>query len=110
MGSFAWNAEENTWTENMAHAIDTIKREKVNNGNVVDYIMKYEGGNMPVRDYLELMGYMVRTGKAWQLQGSIYGRPAHDLIEQGHISKSGKINWKKVKADGVDVDQMLYDE
>jgi hypothetical protein len=69
---------------------------EINQGNLVDYIMDYEGGSISKENYLRLFSYLIRTGQAWSLQGSIYGRPAHDLIESGVISKGGKINWDKV--------------
>lgn len=53
--------------------------------------MAYEGGNISSKAYLELMSYLVKTGQAWQLQGSLYGRPAQSLIEQGYLDKKGKI-------------------
>ena len=72
------------------------KVREINQGNFVNYIMAYEEGNISKEDYLRLFSYLIRTGQAWSLQGSIYGRPAHDLIESGVISKDGKINWDKV--------------
>jgi hypothetical protein len=69
---------------------------EVTQGNLVDYIIRYEGGEISDEDYLKLFSYLIKTGQAWSLQGSIYGRPAHDLIESGVIGKDGKINWDKV--------------
>jgi hypothetical protein len=71
--------------------------ETVTAGNLVDYITRYEEGTISREDYLRLFSYLIRTGQAWGFQGSIYGRPVHDLIESGVIDKKGKINWKKVE-------------
>ena len=73
-----------------------VTEGEVNQHNLVDYIVKYEEGEISDEDYLKLFSYLIKTGQAWSLQGSIYGRPAHDLIESGVISKTGKIDWDKV--------------
>lgn len=64
---------------------------KINSVNLVEYIMSYEEGTISKNDYLEMMSYLVKTGQAWQLQGSIYGRPAQSLIENGYLDRKGKI-------------------
>lgn len=70
---------------------------KVNAGNLVNFIMEYESGNISDKNYLEMFSYLIKTGQAWSLQGSLYGRPARDLIVSGVIDKSGKIDWEKVE-------------
>jgi len=70
-------------------------RNPVNERNVVDYIMEYEGGDISEKDYLYLMAYMIKTGRAWTFQGSLYGRPAKELIDAGIISREGRIDWDK---------------
>jgi len=77
--------------------------------NLVDSIMAYEGGNMTIREFLELFGYLIKTGQAWRLQG-MYGRQAHRLIQIGDISKTGEVQWSKVKKKGINLDAMLYNE
>jgi hypothetical protein len=72
------------------------KEYEVTADNLIDYIMRYEDGRISEGDYLKLFSYLIKTGQAWSLQGSLYGRPAHDLIESGVISKTGKIDWDKV--------------
>ena len=57
----------------------------------LDLILAYEGGDISGEDYLKLFSNLIETGLAWELQGSIYGRPARDLIEGGLITKEGKI-------------------
>ena len=59
--------------------------------DVVGLIMDYESGELSADKTLELFGELIRSGMAWQLQGSIYGRPAQALIDGGYISKDGKI-------------------
>ncbi len=67
------------------------KAKSLSHRNSVGYIMEYESGELSGEDALVLFAYLIRTGFAWQLQGSIYGRPAKSLIEQGIISPQGKI-------------------
>jgi hypothetical protein len=65
---------------------------KVNERNLVNYILAYEVGELDANKVLELFAYLVKTGLAWQLQGH-YGLIANALIEQGVITKDGKIDW-----------------
>jgi hypothetical protein len=46
-------------------------------------------------DVLESWALLIETGDCWKLQG-FYGRQATHLINQGVISKEGKINWEAV--------------
>lgn len=64
---------------------------RVTDKNLVDYILGYEEGRLSPQEILELFSYLIRTGKAWSLQGSIYGRPAKRLIDAGYIDKKGRI-------------------
>ena len=59
--------------------------------DLIDKIIMYESGELKAEDTLKLFAELIKTGQAWTLQGSIYGRPARALIEQGYISKKGKI-------------------
>jgi hypothetical protein len=70
---------------------------KVTDKNLVDYIMDYESGELDEDGILELFSHLISTGKAWQLQGSIYGRPAMEFIKSGIIDKQGKIHREKLK-------------
>jgi len=56
----------------------------------IDMIIAYENGELPAEDTLKLFAELVRTGQAYSLQGH-YGRVATQLIEEGYISKEGKI-------------------
>ena len=60
---------------------------KVNQKNLTDYIMDYEGGEISEEDMLDLFQYLVDSGMAWTLQGH-YGRTAASLIEAGLIHES----------------------
>jgi hypothetical protein len=64
-----------------------MKKNKI---NLVDMVIDYESGELKAEDTLVLFAELVRTGQAWTLQGS-YGRMAESLIQQGYISKSGKV-------------------
>lgn len=56
----------------------------------LDYIIAYEQGELRGQKVLELFSHLIKTGRAWSLQGS-YGRMAGRLIDEGYISKQGKI-------------------
>ena len=56
----------------------------------VNKIMAFENGEMDFDEMVEFFAGLVKSGVAWQLQGS-YGRTAADLIEGGHISRSGEV-------------------
>lgn len=47
-------------------------------------LSKYEQGQMTEEQEIKLFQYLVKTGIAWQLQGS-YGRRAAMLIEAGVV-------------------------
>lgn len=82
---------------------------KVTSSNVVDYIMEYEGGNMTIEQMLKFFGYLIKTGRAWSLQG-MYGRNASSLIESGYIDRKGRVQWKNVESDGIDIKAKMYEE
>jgi len=58
--------------------------------NEVDYIIAYEQGELRGDKVIELFSHLIKTGRAWSLQGA-YGRMAGALIDRGYISKQGKI-------------------
>jgi hypothetical protein len=62
----------------------------VDTKNLVDYIIEYEGGELSDSDTLGLFSYLIRTGKAWTLQGH-YGRTAQKCIDSGYIDRQGNI-------------------
>ena len=58
--------------------------------DLLGHIMDYESGNMGDVRTLELFSHLIKTGRAWTLQGH-YGRTAKRLIDGGYISKDGEI-------------------
>jgi hypothetical protein len=57
--------------------------------NITNDIIAYESGELDHDGILDLFAKLIRTGMAWQLQGS-YGRTAANLIENGLIARDGK--------------------
>lgn len=53
-------------------------------------IMAYEAGELDDADTLKLFAGLVKSGMAWQLQGS-YGRTAAAFIHDGYLSRHGAI-------------------
>jgi len=58
--------------------------------DVVGQIMAYEMGELDAAETLELFSELVKSGTAWNLQGS-YGRTAAALIENGLLTPEGEI-------------------
>ena len=58
--------------------------------DLVGNIIAYEGGELNEEATLELFSHLIRSGMAWSLQGH-YGRTAVSLIDNGYLSKEGKI-------------------
>lgn len=50
--------------------------------DVVEYLIRYDEGDLTKDEFIELFQYLIDTGMAWKLQGSI-GRTAAGLIESG---------------------------
>lgn len=59
--------------------------------DLTDYIIRYEEGELPEDETIELFQYLVDTGMAWRLQGS-YGRAAAAMIEAGLINPGHQQN------------------
>jgi len=57
--------------------------------NHVDYIIRYEQGELGAEESIELFQHLVDTGLAWKLQGS-YGRTAEALIDRQLVKARGK--------------------
>lgn len=49
---------------------------------MIDQIMKYEGGELGNQETIDLFQRLIDNGMAWTLQGH-YGRLARDLIDIG---------------------------
>lgn len=58
--------------------------------NLTDRIIDFEMGEMSEDEAIQLFADLVRTGLAWQLQGS-YGRVCARMIELGYISDKGEV-------------------
>ena len=69
---------------------------KVNEKNLVDFIIDYESGQLDDKGILNLFSHLIKSGKAWSMQGS-YGRASRLLIEQGFISEEGNIDESRIK-------------
>jgi len=69
---------------------DNLMKIKKNIGANVDGSMAYENGELNESQTIELFSNLLRTGMAWQLQGS-YGRTAADLINAGVLNAQGEI-------------------
>ena len=57
-----------------------------------------EGENATDKERLQAWAYIIKYGLWKHLQGW-YGRTANNLIENGIISKTGRINWKNMEGD-----------
>lgn len=62
---------------------------------LLDQIIAYEAGELSDLQTLRLFSFLVKSGRAWELQGS-YGRTAQALISDGWLNKGGAINKTKV--------------
>ena len=60
------------------------KTPKAKEIDVVSQIMAYEEGSLNREEMIALFRHLVKTGLAWELQGS-YGRIARALITAGVI-------------------------
>lgn len=58
--------------------------------DLVQDIINFESGDMNEEEIINFFAKLVKTGLAWQLQGS-YGRMAANLIDSGFISTHGEI-------------------
>lgn len=58
--------------------------------NSVSLMMDFEQGSLSEVDSIKLFSFLVKTKMAWKLQG-MYGRTAHNLIENGVLDKKGNI-------------------
>lgn len=61
--------------------------------SIVDQIIMLEDGKLNDEGIINLFAELIKTGQAWRLQGC-YGRMAKSLIDQGYISRTGKILWR----------------
>lgn len=59
----------------------------------LDYIIRYEAGELSDKNTLKLFSHLIKTGRAWHLQGH-YGRTAWALIQDNFITRAGKLTDK----------------
>lgn len=69
------------------HINNNINKEEL---NIVDWIMQFECGEISDTNFFKLFSHLIKTGKAWTLQG-FYGRCAKKLIDEKYISEKGEI-------------------
>ena len=74
----------------MCYTIITKEKKSMAKFDEVGYIIAYEQGELRGNKVLKLFSHLIKTGKAYSLQGS-YGRMASNLIERGYLSATGKI-------------------
>lgn len=58
--------------------------------DIVSMIDAYENGDTNLEQEIFLYAELVRTGKAWTLQGH-YGRVAKEMIDLEFISEDGRV-------------------
>ena len=57
----------------------------------IDLIIQYENGELNDQEVVCLFAELVRSGLAWELQGS-YGRTANALIKEGWFDREGNLS------------------
>lgn len=57
----------------------------------VENIIKYESGEMSLKEMVLFFAKLIKTGEAWLLQGH-YGRNAMAIIEAGIVDREGNID------------------
>jgi hypothetical protein len=68
--------------------------------DIVDLIVRFEGGELDGPETVELFSRLVASGDAWRLQGS-YGRAAASLIDAGILDADGNIDWARYLEEGA---------
>lgn len=68
---------------------ESITPDKLQEDLVSD-VMAWEAGEMTPEEELKFFSQLIKSGKAWTLQG-MYGRQAKALIDAGYLDRSGKI-------------------
>lgn len=58
--------------------------------NVIDFIMRFESGEVSATELIDGFAELIRSEKVWSLQG-FYGRTANDLIDFGYIDEDGNV-------------------
>lgn len=63
----------------------------MNNTSQIANIIAYEQGELTDQEVVCLFADLVRSGLAWELQGS-YGRTANALIKEGWFDREGNLS------------------
>ena len=61
--------------------------------NITEQIISYECGELNDIEIIEFFSELIRTKRAWGLQGH-YGRTANALIENNIIDQKGNVNYQ----------------
>ncbi len=65
-------------------------KRKQTKGDLVTTIIAFESGQLDSADTIVFFSELIKSGMAWQLQGS-YGRASRNLILQGYLNNKGDI-------------------
>jgi len=57
----------------------------------VENIIKYESGEMSLKEMVLFFAKLIKSGEVWSLQGH-YGRNATAIIEAGIVDREGNID------------------
>ena len=68
--------------------------------DLISLIHAYENGETDLQQEIFLYAELVRTGKAWTLQGH-YGRTANHLINEGYLLENGDLNNERLLDIGI---------
>lgn len=67
-----------------------MNQRKQTKGDLVTNLIAFESGELNAPQTIALFSSLIKSGMAWQLQGS-YGRGARNLILQGYLDNKGDI-------------------
>lgn len=59
-------------------------------------VENFDGKEHKWQDEIRAWAYLIKTGACWKLQGW-YGRNAQEFIDDGFISKTGRVQWKAIQ-------------
>lgn len=98
-----------TWDLIVENCIYTIVKHsehkhenRMTQDELITNLVDFEMGCLGSRDTLILFAELVKTGRAWTLQGS-YGRMAEALIKDGVVTPQGQVDWSKYVEDTEDL-------
>lgn len=62
--------------------------------DTLDFIMRFEQGDVTQEETVVGFAELIRTGIVWSLQG-FYGRTARNIIDGGLVSREGVVDWDR---------------